>query len=79
MIEAHPTVFIVDDDPAMRESLEGPTCLILDVRLPGQSGPEFQRELSAAHIRLPIIFITGHADIDRTSGSWARSESASKR
>jgi FixJ family two-component response regulator len=40
-----------------------PTCLILDVRLPGQSGLDFQRELAAANIRLPIIFITGHGDI----------------
>jgi len=42
---------------------EGPTCLVLDVRLPGQSGLDFQRELSAANIQLPIIFITGHGDI----------------
>ena len=40
-----------------------PTCLILDVRLPGRSGLDFQRELSAANIKLPIIFITGHGDI----------------
>jgi FixJ family two-component response regulator len=36
---------------------------VLDVRLPGQSGLDFQRELSAANIQLPIIFITGHGDI----------------
>jgi FixJ family two-component response regulator len=42
---------------------EGPTCLVLDVRLPGRSGLDFQRELSAANIDLPIIFITGHGDI----------------
>jgi FixJ family two-component response regulator len=42
---------------------EGPTCLVLDVRLPGQSGLDFQRELSAANIDLPIIFITAHADV----------------
>src|SRR5262245_42540426 len=42
---------------------EGPTCLVLDVRLPGRSGLEFQRELSAANIDLPIIFITAHADV----------------
>ena len=40
-----------------------PTCLVLDVRLPGQSGLDFQRELSAARRQLPIIFITGHGDI----------------
>jgi FixJ family two-component response regulator len=42
---------------------EGPTCLVLDVRLPGQSGLELQRELSAANTQMPIIFITGHGDI----------------
>src|SRR6202140_2125674 len=42
---------------------EGPSCLVLDVRLPGQSGLEFQRELAAAGTELPIIFITGHGDI----------------
>jgi FixJ family two-component response regulator len=89
MNEAKPTVIVVDDDPAIRESLgsllrsvglefrafasvpeflkserpDGPTCLVLDIRLPGRSGLEFQRELSAAGIHLPIIFITGHGDI----------------
>jgi len=83
------TVVVIDDDPAIRESLksllwsvglevrtlasvsefvkserpEGPSCLILDVRLPGKSGLDFQRELAAANTRLPIIFITGHGDI----------------
>src|SRR3954465_9769350 len=42
---------------------DGPTCLVLDVRLPGRSGLDFQRELSAANIHVPIIFITGHGDI----------------
>jgi len=42
---------------------DGPTCLVLDVRLPGRGGLDFQRELSKAGIHLPIIFITGHADI----------------
>lgn len=40
-----------------------PACLILDVRMPGLSGLDLQRELSAAQIHLPIIFITGHGDI----------------
>jgi FixJ family two-component response regulator len=40
-----------------------PTCLVLDVRLPGRSGLDFQRELVAAGIYLPIVFITGHGDI----------------
>ena len=42
---------------------DGPTCLVLDVRLPGRSGLEFQRDLAAANRELPIIFITGHGDI----------------
>ncbi|CCM78243.1 response regulator transcription factor [Rhizobium mesoamericanum] len=41
----------------------GPTCLVLDVRLPGQSGLDFQLELSRQNIQLPIVFITGHGDI----------------
>jgi len=44
----------------------GATCLVLDVRLPGQSGLVFQRELSKTGICLPIIFITGHGDIPVT-------------
>ena len=42
---------------------EGPSCLVLDVRLPGRSGLDFQRDLSAANVHLPIIFITGYGDI----------------
>lgn len=82
-------VFIVDDDPSMRASLESlfrsvghaaqafattqdflrserqnvPSCLVLDVRLPGQSGLEFQRKLAKSDIRIPIVFITGHGDV----------------
>lgn len=41
----------------------GATCLVLDVRLPGQSGLDFQRELSKTGISVPIVFITGHGDI----------------
>jgi len=40
-----------------------PSCLVLDVRLPGLSGLEFQEELLKANIHVPIIFITGHGDI----------------
>ena len=42
---------------------DGPTCMVLDVRFPGQSGLDLQRELGAAGKNLPIIFITGHGDI----------------
>ena len=41
----------------------GPTCLILDVRLPGRSGLDYQRDLAAANVKIPIIFITGHGDV----------------
>jgi FixJ family two-component response regulator len=87
-----PTIIVVDDDPGIRESLdgllrsvglqvkalasvpeflkegrpEGPACLVLDVRLPGRSGLDFQRDLSAANVHLPIIFITGYGDIPMT-------------
>jgi RNA polymerase sigma factor (sigma-70 family) len=42
---------------------DGPSCLVLDVRLRGMSGLDFQRELAARNIRTPIVFITGHGDI----------------
>jgi FixJ family two-component response regulator len=42
---------------------DGPSCLILDVRLPGVSGLDFQRQLAEAGLQIPIIFITGHGDI----------------
>jgi FixJ family two-component response regulator len=43
-----------------------PTCLVLDVRLPGRSGLDFQRDLVAANAEVPIVFITGHGDIPMT-------------
>src|SRR5580692_9204756 len=52
--------FLKSDPP------DGPACLVLDVRLPGQSGLDFQRGLSATKRELPIIFITGHGDIPMT-------------
>jgi FixJ family two-component response regulator len=48
------------------DSPDGPACLVLDVRLPGKSGLDLQRELTAANRELPIIFITGHGDIPMT-------------
>lgn len=83
------TVFIVDDDEAMRDSLtwllEGNgyqvrsfssaeqflaaydasqvSCVILDVRMPGMSGPELQERMIAENIDIPIVFITGHGDV----------------
>ena len=44
----------------------GPTCLVLDIRMPGRSGLELQRDLAAANRQLPIIFITAHGDIPMT-------------
>jgi FixJ family two-component response regulator len=84
-----PTVFIVDDDADVRESLQEllesvglhsqsfgtaqeflaaghgdrPSCLILDVRLPGISGLDLQHELKRGRISIPIIFLTAHADV----------------
>jgi len=45
---------------------DGPGCLVLDVRLPGVNGLDFQRELADTGVRIPIIFITGHGDIPMT-------------
>jgi FixJ family two-component response regulator len=45
---------------------DAPSCLVLDIRLPGISGLDFQRELAAANIQIPIIFITGHGDVPMT-------------
>ncbi|OJU44139.1 MAG: DNA-binding response regulator [Alphaproteobacteria bacterium 65-37] len=42
---------------------DGPSCLVLDIRLPGVSGLDFQIQLQAAQIRIPIVFMTGHGDI----------------
>ena len=89
MTEAEPTVFVVDDDPSVRRSMErlvrsigfnvqtfatakefterarveSPSCLVLDVQLPGPSGLDLQRELVRAGVRIPIIFITGRGSI----------------
>jgi len=87
-----PTVFIIDDDASLRESIQdllessglhsesfataeeflrselpdGPRCLVLDVKLPGVSGLDFQRRLIEAGFQIPIIFVTGHGDIPMT-------------
>jgi FixJ family two-component response regulator len=45
---------------------DGPTCLVLDVRMPGRSGLELQRDLATANRQVPIIFITAHADVPMT-------------
>jgi len=87
-----PTVFVIDDDASVRDSLcnlfhsvglraevfsstselllsklpDVASCLVLDVRLPGVSGLDFQAELADANVRIPIIFMTGHGDIPMT-------------
>jgi FixJ family two-component response regulator len=92
MNECAPIVFVVDDDPSVRRSIQrllgsvglqvelfgsaqefllskrpdAPSCLVLDIRLPGISGLDFQHELAAANIHIPIIFITAHGDIPMT-------------
>jgi len=57
---ASPQEFLRSEHP------EGPSCLVLDVRLQGVSGLDFQRELADAGVQIPIIFITGHGDIPMT-------------
>lgn len=51
---------------------DGPTCLVLDIRLPGRSGLDFQRDLAESNIDLPIIFITGYGDIPMTVQAMKR-------
>jgi len=89
MSQTTPTVFVVDDDISVRESLEllirnagwqpellataqeflarprvlAPSCLVLDVTLPGLNGLELQRRIAADRTDMPIIFITGHGDV----------------
>lgn len=52
-----------------RKVPDGPTCLVLDVRLSGASGLDLQRELKKAGIEIPIVFLTGHGDIPMTVGA----------
>ena len=56
-------LFVSVPDFLKSERPIGPTCLVLDVRLPGQSGLDFQRKLVESDIQIPIIFITGHGDV----------------
>jgi FixJ family two-component response regulator len=59
-------VFASTKEFLRRKPSDAVSCLILDVRLPGPSGLDFQAELAAAHIDIPVIFITGHGDIPMT-------------
>jgi FixJ family two-component response regulator len=58
--------FATTQDFLLSKRADGPSCLVLDVRLPGMSGLDFQRNLAEGGIRIPIIFITGHGDIPMT-------------
>ena len=62
----HALAFASVAEFAKSEPPDSPTCLVLDVRMPGRSGLEFQRDLAAAGAALPIVFITGHGDIPMT-------------
>lgn len=54
------------------ERPDGPTCLVLDVRLPGPSGLDLQCELGAAGIQIPVIFVTGHGDVPMCAQAMKR-------
>ncbi len=59
----HSETFATPQEFLRSKRSEGPSCLVLDVRLPGMNGLDFQRELADAGVHIPIIFITGHGDI----------------
>ncbi|HEU0175333.1 MAG TPA: response regulator [Blastocatellia bacterium] len=59
----HSAVFSSADEFLLSKRANGPSCIVLDVRLPGSSGLEVQRQLAQENIPTPIIFITGHGDI----------------
>ncbi len=58
--------FVSTQEFLLRKPADEPSCLILDVRLPGANGLDFQRELADSQIKIPIIFISGHGDIPMT-------------
>lgn len=66
MVGLRAETFAAAPDFLRRKAPDAPSCLVLDVRLPGISGLEFQAELAKAGIKIPIIFITGHGDIPMT-------------
>ena len=62
----HSETFETAEEFLRNEAPDGPSCLVLDVSLPGVGGLELQRQLAAAGVLIPIIFITGHGDIPMT-------------
>jgi FixJ family two-component response regulator len=67
MADARPTIFVVDEAFCKAAWPDAPSCLVLDVKLPGVSGLEFQESLAKANVSIPIIFITAHGDVPMTS------------
>ena len=65
-VDLHAESFATAQEFLASERRDGPSCLVLDVRLPDTSGLDLQQKLSKAGVRIPIIFITGHADIPMT-------------
>ena len=65
-VDLHPRLFASIAEFQESGPPDGPICLVLDVRLPGRSGLDFQRDLAAGKVELPIVFITGHGDIPMT-------------
>ena len=96
MSEEQPVIFVIDDDPSVRDALDSllrsvelkvqlfgsaqefldanrpdaPGCIVLDVRLPGRSGLDFQHDMARSRVHLPIIFITGHGDIPMSARAF---------
>jgi len=62
----HAEPFATPQDFLRHKLPDGPSCLVLDVRLPGMSGLDVQRRLNEAGVQIPVIFITGHGDIPMT-------------
>lgn len=62
-MELRSEAFATTQEFLLSKVSDGPCCLVLDVRLPGLSGLDFQRDLIAAGVEIPIIFITGYGDI----------------
>jgi FixJ family two-component response regulator len=62
----HSELFATPQDFLRRTPPDGPSCLVLDVRLPGMSGLDVQHKINEAGVQIPIIFITGHGDIPMT-------------
>lgn len=62
-VDLHVELFGSPADLLARPAPDVPSCIVLDVRLPGISGLDFQQQLAAAGVNLPVIFMTGHGDI----------------